>query len=402
MPTKVEIGYFTQDIGNQRFIWNHFLDLNSKKYEKEKKFLFAESGKILKELKRKEEFEFLNIGNSQALQQTLIYLDRALLQSSKSTKTRKGFPKFKSKTDGGSVSYPQNCEIVDGKLYVPKLKSGTKIIDNGQGFPEKFKTCTIIKRPSGEWYASLVHEIEIPDKITLTCNSKVVGIDLNSEKIIQLSDGRYVKNPKHLLKAEKRLKKYQRRMARMLKGSSNRNKMRIKVAKKHQHVANQRKDFVEKVTTSIAKEFDFISIEDLNVKSMQKWNGRMITHSPFGMIRQKLTWKANKFGKHLHVIDRFAPSSKTCNECGAIHESLKLSSKKNERVFRCPNCGHEIDRDLNASLNILEFGICNSELSFEVTNEVGTTLRACGETKVHDTRTGIRWVSMKQENLLSV
>jgi putative transposase len=256
-----------------------------------------------------------------------------------------------------------------------KIKSG------GQPFPENFNSVTITRSASGKFYASFVVPFVIPTQVQINDNSSAVGIDLNSKYLMVLSNGRAIQNPKHLLKKERKLKKYQRQHARKVKGSKNREKSRIKLAKLHEYVANQQKDFIRKAAVDITKNFDIICIEDLNVKSMQKWNGRMIQSAPFGLIRSTLEWMAKKHGKHVSVIGRYVPSSKACHECGQIHE-LDLKT----RWFSC-DCGVEIHRDLNAAINILNVGLQNYE--------AGTASKACGETKVHDGN--IRWVSLKQE-----
>ena len=390
-PTKEQQKYLNQDMGNQRFIWNYFLGKSIERYELEQKFyFFYEMAKILTDVKKDENLSFLKLGNSQGLQMTCRTLDIALRGSFKSTKnkTRKGFPKFKKKTSTGSVTYPQGVKLADGKLRIPKLDAPIKIRDNGMGLPEDYNSVTITRSASGKFYASFVVPFQVPYKIQINANSKVVGIDLNSQHIMVLDDGSAVVNPKHLLEKEKRLKRYQRQFSRKQKGSSNKNKARIKLAKIHEKVANSRKDFVEKITLDVVRNNDIIVIEDLNVKAMQKWNGRMIQSAPFGMIRSKLTWKANKLGKHLVVIDRFTPTSKVCSECGQIHE-LDLKT----RWLSC-DCGAELHRDHNAAINILNAGLRDFE--------AGTAFQACGETKVHDSSNGVRWVSLKQENTRSL
>lgn len=386
-PSKEGIQYFNQDTGNQRFLWNYFLAKNVEKYESEKKFIFYnDMSKMLPSLK--EEYPFLKLGNAQCLQQTLRQLDVALKGCFKSTKNKvqKGFPKFKKKSGTGAVCYPQLVKIIDNKLKVPKFKGMIKIKDNGKSLPENYNSVTITKSASGKFHASFVIPFVIPDKVQINPNSSVVGIDLNSKHIMVLDDGSAVVNPKHLLDKEKRLKRYQKQFSRKQKGSNNKNKARIKLANLHEKVANSRKDFVEKLTLDIVRNNDIIVIEDLNVKSMQKWNGRMVQSAPFGMIRNKLTWKANKLGKHLVVIGRYVPTSKVCSECGQIHD-FGLET----RWLSC-DCGLEIHRDHNAAKNIINEGLKNINI------EVGTTFKACGETKVHDSSNGIRWVSLKQEN----
>ena len=392
-PTQEQIEFLNQDVGNQRFIWNYFLSKNIEKYESEKKFVFyGDMAKLLPDLK--DEFEFLKLGDSTSLQQTLRQLDVALKGSFKSTKNKikKGFPKFKKKSGTGSACHTQAVSIKDGKLKIPKFKDTIKIVDNGMGLPEVYNSVTITKSASGKFHASFVVPFVLPDKVQINADSKVVGIDLNSKHIMVLDDGSAVVNPKHLLKKEKKLKKYQKQYSRKIKGSKNKEKARIKLARLHEKVANARKDFIEKLTLDIIRNNDIIVIEDLNVKGMQKWNGRMIQSAPFGAIRSKLTWKANRLGKHLVVIGRYIPTSKVCSDCGTIHE-FGLET----RWLSC-DCGLEIHRDHNAAKNILNAGLKN------ITD--GTSELACGETKVHDSRNGIRWVSLcskepKQENTRS-
>ena len=380
-PTKEQQQFFLQDMGNQRFIWNYILSKSIEKYEQEKKFIwYHEAASLLPELKK--ELDWLKLGNSQALQQTLKDLDQAFKDAFKKTGTRSGFPKFKKKESGGSCRYPSGCSIENSKLSVPKLKSNIKVA--GENIPIEFKSCTVSLKPSGKWFISLVVEIDEVSKVEFNSKSKVVGIDLNSKYFVVLDNGDAVVNPKHLLKKEKQLKRYQRRMSRKVKGSNNRSKQRIKVARKHESVASQRKEFVEQLTTELVKEYDVLVIEDLNVKAMQKWNGRMIQSAPFGLFRSKLTWKANKHGKHLIVIDRFAPTSKVCNECGQIHQF-----GLNVRWLNC-DCGAKVHRDLNAAINIKNIGISTAGMAGSY---------ASGDAKVHGLDVhGIRWVSLKEEN----
>ena len=385
--TKSQAAALNQDMGNQRFIWNHFLAMSIARYELEKKFYFYnETAGMLSELK--DEFAFLKLGGSQGLQQTLRQLDVALKGCFKNTKNKKGFPKFKSRGSSGSVCYPQCVKIEEGQLLLPKFKTNIKIKDNGKGLPEDFNSTTITRTASGRYFASFVVPYVLPDKVKITSESTTIGIDLNSSHIFVLSNGQAVVNPKHLLLKEKKLKRYQRQHSRKVKGSKNKEKSKIKLARLHEKVADSRKNFINQVTTQIVNSFDIICIEDLNVKAMQKWNGRMIQSAPFGMIRTALEWKAKREGKHLSVIGRYFPSSKACSACGQINEELSLKTRK----FSC-DCGNEIHRDVNAAVNILNEGL--SILT------AGTAGLACGETKVHDISNGIRWVSLKQETYRS-
>jgi len=386
-PTLDQRQFLNQEIGNQRFLWNKLLVKSTERYGEEKKFIFYnEAASMLPDLK--ETYDFLKIGGSQALQQTLKDQDQALRNFLKSKKGdgHFGFPRFKHKDNGGSVRYPQGCSLESTHLKIPKLKTSIKI-KNQQNIQE-FNSVTIVKKPSGKWFASFV--VKVPDvaKVEITSSSKVVGIDLNSKFLLVLDNGQAVENQKFLKRKEKRLKKYQRRMSRMIPKSANRNKQRIKVARLHEKISNSRKDFIEKITTQVVKTYDIICLEDLNVKAMQKWNGRMVQEAPFRMIREKMTWKANKFGKHLFFIDRFDPTSKVCSRCGSL---LELTLK--DRWIEC-SCGLSIHRDQNAAKNIRSLGLLRT---------VGTTgFQACGDTEVHSDDSSIRWVSLKQETTRSL
>ena len=365
-PNKEQIQFLNQDIGNQRFVWNHFLVENKRVYEEEKKFLFyPETSKLVIDLKK--ENEFLQIGNSQALQQTLRDLDGALRTG---YKQQKGFPRFKRKSSGGSIRLPQGCSVIDGKLKLPKIG----FIKSKGKLPENFNSVTIIRKPSGKFYASFVVEVNLPEKVEIKSS---IGIDLNSRHFVVLSNGSAIENPKFLKEKEIRLKRYQRAYARKQKGSKNQEKARIKLANQHEKIGNCQKDFLDQLTTNLVKTYDHLSIEDLNVKGMQKFNGRMIGMAPFGAFRNKLTWKANKFGKHLEVINRFCPTSKVCSECG---QELQLTLK--DRWINC-DCGNSLHRDHNAAINIHRVGM--------------TRINACGDRKKPIDFSIFSWLSLKQE-----
>ena len=365
-PNKEQIQFLNQDIGNQRFVWNHFLAETKKRYEEKKKFLFfKDTCSLLVDLKK--ENEFLQVGNSQALQQTLRDFDLALKGS---FRQQKGFPRFKKKSSGGSFRLPQGCSVINGKVKLPKIGA----IKSRGTLPENFNSVTIIRKPSGKFYASFVVPFILPEKVEIKSS---VGIDLNSNHFVVLSDGSAIKNPKFLKEKEIRLKRYQKSYSRKQKGSKNQNKARIKVAKQFEKISNCQKNFLEQLTTNLVKIYDHLVIEDLNVKAMQKFNGRMVGMAPFGAFRQKLTWKANKFGKHLEVINRFCPTSKVCSECG---QELKLTLK--DRWIDC-DCGNSLHRDHNAAINI---------------HRVGTTrINACGDRKPPTDFSSFRWLSLKQE-----
>jgi putative transposase len=386
-PTHSQEDFLRQDIGNQRFLWNQMIALNHIWYEARQEFLwYYDMAALLSEMK--ELYPFLKEGNSQCLQQTLRDLDQALKNYLKNRK-HFGFPKYHKKSSGGSCRLPQCLKFSNSRLIIPKIKD-IKIVDNGQGFPLLFKSTTLLLKPSGKWFASFVVEKQEVTKVELNFNSKVVGIDLNSVDFVVTNENQRVKNPKHLLSKERQLKKYQRRMSRKITKSKNFEKARRKVARVHEYVANCKKDWIEKLTNDLVQENDVLVIEDLNVKAMQQFNGRMVQSAPFGLFRNKLTWKANREGKHLVVIDRYAPTSKICSRCGQVHQ-MKLS----DRWLSC-SCGLEMDRDHNAAINIRKIG------SKQLPATVGTTgSNVSGGLQLGeelDIMSSITWGLMKEEN----
>lgn len=283
-------------------------------------------------------------------QQALRYLQRAMVNF---FEKRSSFPRFKSKRSKQSASFTGS-----GFKYNTNVKSLTiskigslKVIWTRE-LPSSPTTVTITKSPSGKYFATLC--LEVPDPIPLPKTGKSVGIDLGINRLATLSTGEGVPNPRYLAKNLAKLARAQKDLARKQKGSKRRNRQRIKVARLHEHIANCRKDAMDKLTLRIVKEFDDICIEDLNVRGMGRNRSlaKSLSDASFGMARQLLDYKARWYGKRLWVIDRFYPSSKTCSSCGWIAEKLPLDI----REWACPECGATHDRDVNAAKNILAVG----------------------------------------------
>lgn len=378
-PTKAQINHFYQEIGNQRFVWNYYLAKEQNQYSENKKFNFYNSN-ATDLTKLKKEFEFLAIGDSTALQQTLRSLDAALKRSFKKIS---GFPKFKIlKALEGSFTLVKSVGHDYNETHIKVPKVGNVKWKYHRELPTKPKTMTIIQ-DGNKWYVSLTTVVETQTSVEI---ENVVGIDFNSKDFVT-SDGEAILVPKYLKRSKKLLARRQRQHAKCKKGSNNRRKRQLKVRNVYKKVKNQRKNFVHQTTAAIVKQYDLICIEDLNVKGMQKFNGSMIQDNGFAMMRSALQYKCIKNGKHLVVIGRFDPSSKACNNCGHIKGVLKLS----DRTYDCTNCGYSLDRDLNAAFNIRDWGIK------KYNNTVGTTgIQACGDTTVGDSNES-RYVSVKQE-----
>ena len=269
------------------------------------------------------------------------------------TDPSKGFTKCKSKKNN-NFSYTTNNQkgtvyVENGYIKLPKLKSPVKIRQH-RSFEGVIKSCTISKAPSGKYHISILVETEIQK---LPASDMRVGIDVGIKDFAVLSNGEAYKNPKHLRKSEKRLAKLQRDLSRKQIGSSNRNKARIKVAKLHEKIANQRMDFLHKKSTEIIRKNQAIVIEDLKVKNLMKNHNlaKYIAEVSWSRFREMLDYKSRWYGRELIIAPPDYPSSQLCSDCGNRSSQTKDLAC---RIYVCPECGLEIDRDYNASLNLLK------------------------------------------------
>lgn len=368
-PTKLQQLTLNQWLGQGRFVWNYMLSLNIATYDRDKKFVFGyDMNNLLPALKKQPDTCWLSEIPSQCLQQKCQDLDTALKQSFKKNQNKKGFPKFKSrKFDESSIRFP-NFKFEGNRIVLPKMKGGIKIKLHRPLLGKK-EAITVSKDKIGRFFVSILVKIDDQIKYVEEINN-AIGIDLGLKSFAVTSDAEIIENPKFYRKAEKKLVKIQRSHSRKQKGSSNREKARVKLAKTHKIITNQRKDFCNQVASSIAKNNDLIAIEDLNVKGMMKNHNlaKSVADVSWGQFISALKWQAHKRGKYLVEINRWYPSSKTCSCCSGHKADLTLT----DRVYVCPDCGFEIDRDLNAAINILQEGIRQH-------NTVGTTeINACG------------------------
>ena len=372
-PNQKQSSILNQWLGQGRFVWNHMLDLNIKTYKEEQRFVFVYGmNNLLPDLKKTPETSFLKEIPSQCLQQKCSDLDKALKQSSRKAKNKKGFPKFKAKKlDESGIRFP-TFKFEGDRIILPKMVGGIKIKLHRPLLGKK-GSLTLTKDKLGRYFVSILVAIDDPEPINEINNA--IGIDVGLKSFAVTSDGEVIDNPKFYKKTENKLTKLQRQHSKKLKGSNNREKSRLRLAKQHKKVANQRKDFINQVASSIAKNNDLIAVEDLNVKGMVKNHklAKSIHDVGWGMFLTALEWQCLKRGKHFVKISRWFPSSKTCSNCGVGYDpDLTL----NDRVYVCPDCGFGIDRDLNAAFNILNEGLRIHQ------NTVGTTeINACGNMK---------------------
>ncbi len=368
-PNKDQQAILNQWLGCARFVWNHMLELNIKSYQETGKFIFAyEMHKMLPQMKKQEETSWLKNAPSQGLQQKCQDLDTALKAFFKTTENRRGFPKFKSRKTDQSGIRMADYKLKDGKLFLPKIKSAIKIkID--RNFLGRPGMITVKKDRTGCWYVSFTVDVgsRYDYRMPIADIETAVGIDVGIKSFAVTTDGEVIENPRFLKRQMKKLKRRHKELSRKQKGSSNREKARIRLARLYKRISNQRKDYIKQNASAIAKLYDFISVEDLNVSGMVKNHclAQAVMDVSFGMFINELEWQCRKRGKHFHKIDRWFASSKTCCHCGHVKGDLSLS----DRTYECPACESKMDRDLNAAINILNKGL--SDCNIKIPQELG-------------------------------
>jgi putative transposase len=305
----------------------------------------------LTELKRRPETSWLNEVDSQSLQQALKDLHRAFVNF---FEKRSRYPRFKSKKrDTRRFRIPQRVKIKDGKAYVPKV--GWVRIRRSRDIDGAIKGATFKRCGDGYWYVTLTVEFEMP-AIALPAPdpAKTIGIDLGLIDFVTPSDGSDpIPAPKFYRKGRRKIRRNQRAVSRRERGSKRREKARRRLARAHQRVANRRNDFLHKLSTDLVNQHEAICVEDLNVKGLARTKlAGSFSDAAMGEFRRQLAYKCEWDRKALVVIDRFFPSSKMCNSCGALNDRLTLS----DREWDC-DCGAHHKRDFLAACNIRDEGL---------------------------------------------
>lgn len=367
-PTIEQANVLARTFGCARLVYNKALDIRSRSWTQDKKRVsYEDTCKLLTEWKQDEELAFLKDVSNVPLQQSLRNLQSAFANFW--GKTGK-YPKFKSKHKSkDSATYQSNgFTYRNGELKLAKTSTPLDIVWSRQ-LPEnaQITKVTVSRDPSNRYFVSILVDDEIRQ---LDPKDNSVGVDLGIKTLATLSTGEKIQGPRAARALENKLALAQRRLAKKQKGSKNREKARLKVARIHAKIADQRRDSLHKITTRLVRENQTIIIEDLNARGMSasargtvSKPGRNVRQkaglnksnldSAYGMFREMLEYKCEWYGRELVKIDRFYPSSKTCSECGKINSSLMLK----DRAWSCSECGVSHDRDVNAAKNIEAVGL---------------------------------------------
>ena len=361
-PNVTQATQINKLLGCYRVVYNQCLNRKIKSYEENK---VSENRTSLghfihHELLKDDNFIWLREQNTKVLKQAVIDMLDAYKRF---FKQHTGYPRFKSKKDKQSCRFELGAiskrnVYTDYKLSLANIKNvkfrcNKKYAEYLQRHKENIRQATLTRLPCGEYYLSILIDGDLTHKVKESHH--IIGIDLGVKDFIVTSDGEVFENL-HFKKSEsKKLIKIQKQLSRKQNGSNNKNKARIKLAKLYKRITDKKQYYLHQVSNYLIDENQVICMEDLNVSGMLR-NHKLagsIQELNFGEFRRMLEYKANWYGRELIFVDRFYPSSKTCNHCGYVNKNLKLS----DRQWVCPDCGEIIERDYNAALNIRDEGI---------------------------------------------
>jgi putative transposase len=347
-PTDEQEQHLARTFGCCRFVYNWALNQRTQAFKDGNRMNYAQSSAALTSLKRDSEHLWLNEVSSVPTQQALRHLQTAFTNF---FEKRAGYPSFQKRQSAQSAEYTRSAFKFDlGNQRLELAKLGRLKVKWSRKIEVEPSTVTVIRRPSGRYFVSLVLDIQ-PAPLPETGQS--VGIDFGVARLATLSTGETVHNPKYIRKYERKLASAQRKLSRKQKGSNRRNKARQRVARIHEKIAESRKDGLNKLAWKLVSENDSIFVEDLNLRGMVRNHSlaRSLNDAAIGTAIRKIETKATMHGKTVVKIDRFFPSSKMCSTCGAIQEQMPLDV----RHWTC-DCGASHDRDENAAINILAVG----------------------------------------------
>ena len=360
-PNNEQKEKINQFLGSVRFVYNLALETKIMAWTSGRNLSCFDLNNQLPELRR--EVKWLQEVPAQSLQQAITNLDTAYTNF---FKKRADFPRFKSKKGKQSMRFPQDIRVDFEKwqVFIPKLKWLSFNLD--RKFNGSIRNATLSSTPSGKYFISIL--VETGEKVPIkkpVKESTTIGVDFGIKDLLILSDGTKISNPKFLREMQKQLRIGQRKLDRRCKKEVNGKKskeqskgyekQKLVVAKLYERISNKRKDFLDKVSTSIVKKYDTICLEDLNVAGMVR-NHKLalaIQDASWSELKRMFEYKAEWYGKNILFIGRFEPSSKLCSCCGHINHELKLS----DRTWECSVCKTEHDRDVNAANNIKTLGL---------------------------------------------
>jgi putative transposase len=371
-PTPEQESLLRRTLGCVRLVYNKALyERTQRWYERQEKVGYNQTSSMLTEWKKQEDLAFLNEVSCVPVQQGLRHLQSAFANFFAG---RAKYPNFKKKRNGGSAEFTKSAfKFKDGKIYLAKSAEPLDIRWSRQ-IPKGCEpsSVTVKMHPSGRWHISI--RFDDPTRSPLPKSDNAIGIDLGITSLIATSNGDKVANPKQFKQHYRRLKRAQKNLFRKQKGSKNREKARVKVAKIHLKISDSRKDFLHKLTTNLVRENQTIAVESLAVKNMVK-NHKLalaISDSGWSELVRQLDYKCRWYGRNLVKIDQWFPSSKRCGNCGNTMDKLPL----NIREWECPKCGVVHDRDINASKNILAAGLAVSVCGATIRPEQSKSVKA--------------------------
>ena len=363
-PNKQQEQVINKILGCYRFVYNHMLARKQQEYTDNKISLsLCDISKYFHNtLCKDEKYSWIKEQNTHVMKQSIRQMMSAY---DRFFKLHSGFPKFKTKKDRQSALFPITA-ISKSNTFDTKHVSLVKSLKNIkfrcsdlyfkrlQTYKDSIRSATMSKTKSGNYFLSILIDIPQDEIIKFKQTGGSVGIDLGVKDFVITSDGEIFENKHFFEKQENKIKKLQKQLSRKVKGSNNREKARIKLAKVYERLVNQRENYIHSVVNELLKYYDTICMEDLNVKGMLKNHNLAKAIQEVGFFRFKsvLFDKSVNNGKRVVFVDRFYPSSKTCSCCGYIYRRLTLK----EREWKCPDCGEIHDRDLNAAMNILTEG----------------------------------------------
>ncbi len=354
-PTKEQSVLIEKTFGCCRFVYNHYLYERKNQFQETgKTFTRFQEDKDLKNLKSIH--PWLSEVDSHALQCELKNLDESYKSFFRRVKCGikpVGYPKFKKKHES-IQSYKTNQNIYVNDKYVKIPKVGLIKAKISKKLSGRILNATISRRPSGKYFVSIV--CTDADIKPLPLTGAICGVDLGIKALATTSDGIEYPNRKFIKRFDTKLRRESRRLSRKQEGSKRREKQRIRKAKLEEHIANQRRDYLQKTTTELIRNYDVVCIENLKTKGMMQNHklARAVSDVSFSEFRREIEYKAKWYGKTVRVVDTFFPSSQLCHFCGFRNPETKNLSV---REWICPECGKHHDRDFNAAINILHEGL---------------------------------------------